>query len=109
VRRRINYILSGGQPVPCDNVLQFASWFETHDKTLARTDITDGIYVSTVFLGIDHNFTGDGPPVLWETMIFGGPRHGYQDRYTSEKAAKRGHKRACAIARGEIPDDDDGN
>ncbi len=28
--------------------------------------------ISTVFLGLDHNFTRHGPPILWETMVFGG-------------------------------------
>ena len=26
--------------------------------------------ISTVFLGLDHNFFGDGPPILFETMTF---------------------------------------
>jgi hypothetical protein len=29
--------------------------------------------ISTVFLGIDHNYHQSGPPILWETMVFGGP------------------------------------
>lgn len=31
----------------------------------------DEVRVSTVFLGLNHGY-GDEPPVLWETMIFGG-------------------------------------
>lgn len=27
-------------------------------------------YISTVFLGIDHNFLGKGGPILFETMVF---------------------------------------
>jgi hypothetical protein len=27
--------------------------------------------VSTVFLGLDHNFGMNGPPILFETMVFG--------------------------------------
>ena len=30
------------------------------------------IHVSTVWLGIDHAYTEGGPPVIFETMIFGG-------------------------------------
>ncbi len=40
-----------------------------------------------------------GPPVLFETMIFGGPEHGYQERYTSWTEAEEGHKRAVFRAR----------
>jgi hypothetical protein len=28
--------------------------------------------VSTVFLGVNHNFGGGGAPILWETMVFSG-------------------------------------
>ena len=27
----------------------------------------------TVFLGLDHDFLDRGDPILWETMVFGGP------------------------------------
>lgn len=62
----------------------------------------DGVRVSTVFLGLDHSF-GAGPPVLWETMIFGGDHDEYQERYTSYEDAVEGHARACAIAFTEKP------
>lgn len=50
-----------------------------------------GLFVSTVFLGLDHGM-GQGPPVLWETMIFGN-LHGdeFQERYTSHTEAVRRH------------------
>lgn len=37
---------------------------------MAWTGNENGVHVSTVFLGIDHGF-GFGPPVLFETMVFG--------------------------------------
>jgi hypothetical protein len=46
-----------------------------------------------VFLGTDHSF-GDGPPLLWETMIFGGKHDEFQERYSNLADAKAGHKRA---------------
>ncbi len=50
------------------------------------------ITVSTVFVGIDCNDTGDdGPPVLWETMIFVNGDGEEQWRYASKAAAKHGH------------------
>jgi hypothetical protein len=104
---RKNWILKNGKPIPAESILQWASWYETADRTVARTDISEHVDVSTVFLSIDHNFTGKGPPVLWETLIRGGPRDGWMDRYTSESDAKKGHKRACALAKGEIADIND--
>jgi hypothetical protein len=53
--------------------------------------------VSTVFLGLDHNHAGVGPPILWETMIFTGPFDGYQRRYASRSAAAAGHGWAVGL------------
>jgi hypothetical protein len=62
----------------------------------------DAIRVSTVFLSLDHALD-DGPPVLYETMIFGfdegHPLYDYQDRYTSEEDARRGHDEAVDLVR----------
>ena len=33
-------------------------------------DIVCGLWVSTVFLCVDYSHDLDGPPVLWETMVF---------------------------------------
>lgn len=60
------------------------------------------IRVSTVFLGIDHNFSKHGPPVLWETMTFGGSNNGYQNRYSNIEDALSGHELAVSMAKGEI-------
>lgn len=38
-------------------------------KTLKKSHVGD-YYVSTVFLGFDHNFSGSGLPLLFETMVF---------------------------------------
>ena len=54
----------------------------------------DGVCVSTVYLGSDHGWD-EGPPVLWETMIFGGECDEHCERYTSQRAAVAGHKAAC--------------
>lgn len=59
-------------------------------KQVDDTTIDDS-RISTVFLGIDHNW-GAGPPVLWETMVFGGELDQEQVRYRSHDAAVVGHK-----------------
>jgi hypothetical protein len=80
------------------DLMRWAKWLETADRHLARDDIGFDVWVSTVFLGLDHSF-GGGPPVLWETMIFGGPHDQYQDRHTSRDDALAGHAAAVALAR----------
>jgi len=76
-------------------------------KRVAENDV-DGWWVSTVFLSIDHQF-GNGPPVLWETMIFNretGDSDLYCERYTSREAALRGHARVvAALLAGKTPED----
>lgn len=57
---------------------------------IAKDTVGDAV-VSTVFLSHDHNFTGIGPPILWETMIFGGPHDEYQERYHTETTARLRH------------------
>jgi hypothetical protein len=48
------------------------------------------IMVSTVFLGIDHGY--EGPPILWETMVFGTDFQDFgQARYRSQEEAIAGH------------------
>jgi hypothetical protein len=49
--------------------------------------------VSTVFLGIDHRFTGEGPPLVFETMTFGAPRWDLdvQLRWATWAEAEAGH------------------
>ncbi|MCK4858907.1 MAG: hypothetical protein KAT58_13115 [candidate division Zixibacteria bacterium] len=48
--------------------------------------------VSTVFLGLDHNFSGEGHPVLFETMVFGeSPLADEQERYCTWDEAVAGH------------------
>jgi hypothetical protein len=59
-------------------------------------DIINGNHVSTIWLGIDHNYFG-GLPLLFETMIFDKPKSGhdiYMDRYTTLDEAINGHKKA---------------
>lgn len=95
-------------------VLTMEEWGKFIDKNknrrVAKTDISYKISVSTVFLGIDHNFTDEGPPILFETMVFGEPRYVemfgaeriiredlYMDRYATWDEAVRGHKKVVAL------------
>lgn len=78
-----------GAVITTSSVKEWVKWFETHDRTIAL-DKLPTCEVSTIFLGIDHAF-GEGPSILWETMVFGGKLDGERLRYTSERAALAGH------------------
>lgn len=92
--------------------MEWAEYFEKKDRILKQEQVGPSheagvaYWVSTVFLGIDHNFSMEGPPVLFETMIFANsdsdkedPHDGYQDRYTSWEEAMAGHQTAVNLAR----------
>jgi hypothetical protein len=106
-----HYILNPDHSVRVEpDVLVWAAWYETADRTVAKAH-RQGFEVSTVFLGLDHRW-GDGPPLLFETMIFqawltpGGPRQPgelYCERYSTWDEALAGHRRALeAVANMEV-------
>lgn len=101
------YTLIGKLPVPCLDMLNWAAWFEANfakrhvGDDLLRGAVDDQrieIRVSTVFLGLDHSFR-DGPPMLFETMIFGGPHDGDARRYETWDEAEAGHAEFLARER----------
>lgn len=48
--------------------------------------------VSTVWIGMNMNFSGEGPPLIFETMLF--PEYAVLDRYATEEEALLGHMEA---------------
>lgn len=77
----------------------WARLFETTDRQVAYTQVRDGVHVSTVWLGLDHNPYGHGPPLIFETMVFGGSLHGEQWRWPTEALAVAGHDQMVAFVR----------
>jgi hypothetical protein len=67
---------------------------------------TRSVVVSTVWLGLDHNYTG-GLPLIFETMVFDGAEIGGSDvdcqRYATEEQAMRGHSEAITFWEDAIP------
>jgi hypothetical protein len=101
------YILDAhGEPQAVEALDVWGEWYTRSSKDRSRMVAQDKdesgattIMISTVFLGLDHNYAGVGPPVLWETLVFGGALDGEMDRYTSREAAFRGHQAMCARVR----------
>ena len=57
------YILNENHdPVLCSDLMEWGRWLETADRHVAQDEIGD-VRVSTVFLGLDHNFGGGSPSV----------------------------------------------
>ena len=87
------YILIGQTPVVEPDLLKWARWFETADRIVAQTHIGTRT-VSTVFLGLDHQF-GKGPPLLFETMVFTDEKfEDFQERCSTWLEAEAQHRAA---------------
>ncbi|HEY4383371.1 MAG TPA: hypothetical protein VGN34_02695 [Ktedonobacteraceae bacterium] len=57
--------------------------------------------VSTVFIGLDHNFRG-GDPLLFETMIFNDREDLHCNRYHTWGEAEAGHAEAVEWAKEQV-------
>lgn len=78
------YILDEtGKPIAEPDLDKWGEWMQTPARIVAKDRIADS-EVSTVFLGMDHAW-GGGPPVLWETMVFGGRLNQAQSRCSGSK------------------------
>lgn len=87
------WMLKGHVAVP----VAFSDWRlqGIEQRRVAETEVGD-VRISTVFLGVDHGW-GGGPPLLFETMVFGGNYDEYQDRYSSWQDAEEGHARVVRM------------
>lgn len=98
------------------DLLTWARWFEESDRFVGK-DMIGPYRVSTVFLGLDHDFramfgSSERPPLIFETMVFDDsheesspwfsrkfhPSFNFQRRYRSWDEATAGHAYAVKIA-----------
>lgn len=101
VEGAVMYILKGKVPVREPDLLRWAEWFEKADREGERVVGKfehQGVTVSTVFLGCDHGF-GAGPPMLFETMIFGGQFDEALWRFATWDEAEAHHMATCKTVR----------
>ena len=87
-----HYVLEGHTPVLVPDIVTWARAFGKSDRHVCKDTIGD-VEISTVFLGRDLSF-GDGPLLLFETMIFGGELDESQWRYATWDEAETGHASA---------------
>lgn len=81
---------------PRGSLLWAKDWGDRPHKIISQTTLPNGNFVSTVWLGLDHSFGEDGPPLIFETMVF--PKKGIwvdvdMERYSTEEEAVQGHQR----------------
>lgn len=78
-------------------MLEWAQAWEG-DRTVAKTRVDfvqsgsrQKVYVSTVWLGLDHSYFPGSDPLIFETMVFNGPLDQEMMRYSTEEQARKGH------------------
>jgi len=97
---RGHYKLVGKKVVPC-TLGEWAEFFERRSDRILKQDKVGKLLVSTVFLGLDHNFGNGGKPIVFESMVLGPhtnddnsvtTSHDYAcERYTTYDEALAGH------------------
>ena len=91
------YILDENNKPIRSTVVDCGNWLEENpERKSVKQEHIDDVFISTVFLGLDHAWDSD-IPVLWETMIFRGEHDQYQERYTSYEDALEGHQIALNL------------
>jgi len=109
----INYYARNGDEITMEQY--GALLMDPAYKVVEQTDIGP-YWVSTVWLGLDHNWW-DGPPLIFETMVFANGQRDDPDergltdfdmhRWSTEEEARRGHEEVCTLVRAtmqEIPE-----
>ena len=83
-----------GEPLDDDEAVVL---FDDPEYRIIAQTSNDDVMVSTVLTMIDYGF-GRGPPLIFETMIFGGPHDQQQWRYHTKEQALEGHQEVCKLA-----------
>ncbi len=91
------YVLDGKTAVPATQMDWARAFGSRLGRSVAKTKLEDAT-VSTVFLGLNHQY-GDGPPLIFETMVFGGPFDQWQDRCSTWDEAEAMHEKTVAFCK----------
>jgi hypothetical protein len=87
-----HYILVDRQPVKEPDILAWALWKGfNHAECVVAQEHVGELFISTVFLGLDHNWARRGPPLLFETMVFSGKAALGQRRCSTWSQAEEQH------------------
>jgi hypothetical protein len=95
------YYDRNGKPLTSEEWLELMRSPGYQDMKRVMTDEKDGIFCSTVWLCLNHQYSRRGPPLIFETMVFDRTsRHpwaeGYMARYSTLEEAIAGHKAVWA-------------
>jgi len=66
------------------------------DRVVKQETLPGGIFVSTVFIVMDHAFLDDEEPQIFETLVFNNYESGEPRRYSTWAEAEQGHDEIVA-------------
>lgn len=98
------YYDRAGKPVSRE---VFAVLFDNMQYRQVGLDKIGDVMISTVWLGINHQFNSDGPPIVFETLVTGvndGDEEMY--RYATDEEARRGHAALVAKYKAELDEEE---
>lgn len=86
------YILRDKTPVAVSEFSEFLRWMVRNQSAcqVARNQVGKS-FVSTIFTGSNYNSVAQGPPLVFESMVFGGPMDLMIKRYSTWDQALKGH------------------
>lgn len=99
-----HWILNDDHSLTGVDLMTWAKWLEENRaRKIVKQETVGEYWISTVFLGLNHNYGPSGPPLLFETMVFdkerdkpGGWTEHYCDRYSTWDEAMAGHAHIVA-------------
>lgn len=102
----MTYYNRQGKRIPYD---QWIELLEDHTYKIIQQDHVGQYFVSTVWLGLNHNPIRQVPHLIFETMIF--RKEGdneffdYQERYSTEKEARAGHVKTVELCKEKVSEE----
>src|SRR6516225_3055976 len=112
IKKLGHYTLVDREPVKLETLKAWVEEVARRDRTAAETGVDPWrvglaeigeVEISTVFLGLDQNHLRRGPPVLFETIIFGGRLDHSRSRCATWAEAEAMHAEALRLVRGGHP------
>lgn len=90
------YALVEHEVVAVRDICAWAQWLHEADRAVEETTV-GGVVISTAFLAFDYYYSLDDPPLLFQTMVYGGRLHEVEAKYATWNEAVAGHAQMVAL------------
>ena len=91
-----NYYILVNHKVVASTLMEWADFFEVLANRVVKQETIEGVFISTVFLGLDHGWGMSEEPIVFETMILDG-KDDYQTRCATWDEAEKMHRTAVNV------------